>query len=410
MTVTGATGPVDSGPVDSFETGPVGIDPFGFDAVELDWLRAKSGAKWHQHPDRLNAWVADMDFRPAAVILDALRDRIDRADLGYADWGYPRPQSPACGAFAERAAARYLWRIDPAEVRDFCDVVQAVQVTLHLATAPGDGVVLHTPSYPPLWKSLRDMGRRQVDVPARVDAAGVHFDYDELERRLAAEPAKVLLLCHPHNPTGHRFAIDELVRLVAIAERFDLLIISDEIHADLTYDSTHVPIASIAGAADRTVSVHSASKAFNLAGMRHAVAHIGPERLRAALLDLPDHLLGAINLMAAEATVAAWQHGDAWLDAVLVHLDRSRVLFAELVTEQLPLVNHRLPAATYLAWLDCRAMGLGDEPVRAFRRAGVELSDGNDFGPLGAGHVRVNLATSRSILERIVAQMATAVP
>ncbi len=384
-----------------------GGDPFGFDAVGLDWLRAKSGVKWHKQPGLLNAWVADMDFPTAPVILDALGSRLARADLGYADWGYPRPKSPACRVFAERSARRYQWHIDPAEVRDFCDVMQAVQVTLHLATSPGDGVVLHTPCYPPLWKSLRHMGRRQIDVPARVDAAGVHFDYDELERRLAAEPAKVLLLCHPHNPTGHRFAVDELVRLVAIAERFDLLIISDEIHADLTYDAMHVPIASIAGAADRTVTVHSASKSFNLAGMRHAVAHIGPPHLRHALVELPDHLLGAINVMAAEATVAAWEHGDDWLDAVVVHLDRNRLLFADLVAEHLPAVKHRPPAATYLAWLDCRGMGLGDEPANAFRDVGLELSDGNDFGPLGAGHVRVNLATSRAIVEQIVAMMAS---
>jgi cystathionine beta-lyase len=383
-------------------------DDFGFDDVDLAWLRAKTGAKWHQHPERLNAWVADMDFPAPPVVLEALRDRADRADLGYADWGYPRPRSPATRVFAERCQRRYGWELDATEVFDFCDVVQGVQTVLHLGTLPGDGVVLHTPSYPPLWRSLRDMGRRQIDVPARVDAAGVHFDYDELEQRLLTEQATALLLCHPHNPTGHRFAVDELVRLVQIAERFDLLIISDEIHADLTYDAVHVPIASIAGAAERTVSIHSASKAFNLAGMRHAVAHVGPARLRRALHDLPDHLLGAINLVAAEATVAAWTKGDAWLDAVVAHLERNRALFSMLLAERLPLARHRPPAATYLAWVDCRAMGFGDEPVRAFRAAGVELSDGNDFGPLGAGHVRVNLATSGAIIEQIVAAMATA--
>jgi cysteine-S-conjugate beta-lyase len=381
---------------------------YDFDSIELDWLRAKSGAKWHKHPGVINAWVADMDFPPAPVILDALRARVDSGDLGYADWGYPNPQTPACRVFTERSARRYQWHIDAEHVRDFCDVVQAVQTTLHLATEPGDGVVLHTPSYPPLWKSLRAMGRRQIDVPARLDAAGVHFDYDELERRLEREPARALLLCHPHNPTGHRFAIDELVRMVAIAEKFDLLIISDEIHADLTFDAVPVPIASIAGAADRTVSVHSASKAFNLAGLRHAVAHIGPASLRQSLLELPDHLLGAANLMGAEAAAAAWAHGDDWLDAVLAHLDRNRHLFAELVAEHLPTVLHRPPAATYLAWLDCRALPFGDEPVHAFRAAGVEVSDGNDFGPLGAGHVRVNLATSTSIVRAIVSALRRA--
>ncbi len=384
-------------------------DPFGFDRLDLDWLRAKAGAKWHQHPDRLNAWVADMDFPPPPAVLEALRDRIERADLGYADWGYPRPRTPATRVFAERCGHRYGWEVDAAEVYDSCDVVQAVQVALHLGTSPGDGVVLHTPSYPPLWRSLRDMNRRQIDVPARVDAAGVHFDYDELERRLRTEPAAALLLCHPHNPTGHRFPVDELVRLVQIAEEFDLLIISDEIHADLTFDAVHVPIASIAGAAARTVTVHSASKAFNLAGMRHAVVHVGPERLRGALHDLPDHLLGAVNLLAADATVAAWTQCDDWLHAVLEHLDRNRVRFATRLAELMPAARHRPPAATYLAWVDCRPLGLGDHPVRAFRTAGVELSDGNDFGPLGAGHVRVNLATSTAVLGAVIDAMASAV-
>lgn len=380
---------------------------FGFDDIDLGWLRAKTGAKWHQHPDRLNAWVADMDFPPAPVVLDALRQRIERADLGYADWGYPRPQTPACRVFAERAASRYQWEVDPAEVRDVCDVVQAVQVALHLGTEPGDAVVLHTPSYPPLWKTLRHMGRRQIDVPARHDAAGVHFDYDDLEARLARDPARALLLCHPHNPTGHRFTVDELVRLVDIADRFDLLIISDEIHADLTYDAPHVPIASVAGAAHRTVTVQSASKAFNLAGMRHAVTHVGPAALRDALLGLPDHLLGAVNLMAAEATVAAWEHGDDWLAAVVAHLDRNRARLSGLLAEHLPGIGYRPPEATYLAWLDCRALELPAPPVEVFRERGVELNDGLDFGPAGAGHVRLNFATSASLLDAIVAAMAT---
>ena len=384
-------------------------DPYGFDTVDLEWLRTKSGAKWHQHPELLSAWVADMDFLPPPVALAALRARVQTADFGYPDWGYPNPKSPVCGLFAERAAQRYGWHFDSTEVREFCEVVQAVQVSLHLATQPGDAVVLHTPSYPPLWKSLADMGRHQIDVPAHVDAAGVHFDYDELEATLSVTPAKALLLCHPHNPTGHRFALDELARLVEIAERFDLLIISDEIHADLTYDAVHVPIASLGDAASRTITIHSASKAFNLAGMRHAVAHVGPPALRAAIDALPDHLLGAINLFAADATEAVWRNGDDWLTAVMAHLERNRDRFAAAITSQLPDVRHRPPDATYLAWLDCRGLGWGDSPVDVFHDAGLVLSDGNDFGPLGAGHVRVNFATSTAIVDLIVASMVAAV-
>jgi cystathionine beta-lyase len=383
-------------------------DGFGFDDLDLDRLRARSGAKWHKNPGLLNAWVADMDLPPSPIVAEAIRRRADADDLGYPDWGWPDPHSPVCELFAERAASRYGWRFDIGHVREFCDVVQGVQATLMVATQPGDGVVLHTPSYPPLWHSLADMGRRQIDVPASIDTAGVHFDHDALEARLEHEPARVLLLCHPHNPTGHRFTRAELERLVGIAHRFDLLIISDEIHADLTFGSRHIPIASIDGAADRTVTLHSASKAFNLAGMRHALACVGSAEVRRQFAALPDHLLGAVNLIAAEVTEAVWRNGDVWLDAVMAHLDRNRHLAADLLRQHLPGIVHRPSEATYLAWLDCRGLGMGDAPVDEFRRRGVELSDGNDFGPLGAGHVRLNTATSASVLELIVRTMAAA--
>jgi cysteine-S-conjugate beta-lyase len=385
-------------------------DPYGFDRLDLEWLRAKRGSKWHKHPGQLAAWVADMDFPPFAGIADVLRRRAALGDLGYPDWGYPNPRSPVCDLFADRAARRYDWQFVVAEVREFCDVTQAVQVALHLGTSPGDGVVLHTPSYPPLWRALAHMGRRQVDVPAHITSTGVSFDYDDLERQLDRSPARALLLCHPHNPTGHRFDRDELTRLVEIAERHDLLIVSDEIHADLTYGpAVHVPIASVAPqAASRTVSIHSASKAFNVAGMRHAVAHVGPERLRQRLAALPDHLIGSINVAAAEVTEAAWRDGDAWLAAVVAYLDRNRRLLGTLIADLMPEIGYRVPDATYLAWLDCRAVGDADEPFQHFRQRRVQLSPGPDFGPAGAGHVRLNFATSAEILTLIVEQMSAA--
>lgn len=379
-----------------------------FDSLDLEWLRAKSGAKWHRHPGQLAAWVADMDFPPAPAIVEAVRRRAESGDLGYADWGYPDPRTPVCQLFADRSARRYGWQFDVAEVREFCDVMQGVQVALHLTTQPHDGVVLHTPSYPPLWKTLAHMGRRQIDVPAHATDTGVVFDYDELESTLARRPAKVLLLCNPHNPTGHRFDRPELERLAAIAERFDLLIISDEIHADLTYGpATHVPIAALGpDVAARTVTLHSASKAYNTAGMRHAVAHIGPASIRRQMAALPDHLLGAINLVAAEVTEAAWRHGDEWLAEVVAHLDRNRRRLVDLLAEHLPGVRYRMPEATYLAWLDCSTIGDGDEPFERFERRGVQLSPGTDFGPAGAGHVRLNFATSGPLLQQIVERMA----
>ena len=385
-------------------------DPFGFDSLELAWLRAKRSAKWSLHGTPFAAWVADMDFPPAPVVLDAIRAAADRADFGYPEWKGTGFGSPAVEVWADRCDRRYDWLVPASEVREFCDVVQAVQVMLHLHTNPGDGVVLHTPSYPPLLDAIDTFGLRLVDVPAHIGDDRVAFDYDALEERLQREGATVLLLCHPQNPTGHRFDRAELERLAAIAERFDLLVISDEIHADLTYaPATHIPFASLGPeVAARTVTVHSPSKAFNIAGLRHAVAHIGPVRLRERLAALPNHLLGALNVVAAEVTGAAWTDGDDWLDAVVEHLDGNRRLAAELLAEHLPAVRYRIPEATYLAWLDCRACGFDDDPFEVFRSRGVQLGAGTDYGPGGAGFVRLNMATSGPILAATIAAMATA--
>jgi cystathionine beta-lyase len=389
-------------------------DPYGFDTLDLAWLRAKRSAKWSRHGTPFAAWVADMDFPPAPVVLDAIRAAAERADFGYPEWKGTGFGSPAVEVWADRCDRRYDWMVNPSEVREFCDVVQAVQVMLHLHTNPGEGVVLHTPSYPPLLDAIDTFGLRLVDVPAHIGDDTITYDtitydYGALEERLQREGATVLLLCHPQNPTGHRFDRAELERLAAIAERFDLLVISDEIHADLTFaPATHVPFASLGPeVAARTVTVHSPSKAFNIAGLRHAVAHIGSARLRERLAALPNHLLGALNVVAADATVAAWTDGDDWLDAMVEYLDRNRRLTAELLAEHLPAVRYRVPEATYLAWLDCRDCGFDDDPFEVFRGRGVQLGAGTDYGPGGEGFVRLNMATSGSILAATIAAMAT---
>ncbi|MEN9643787.1 MAG: hypothetical protein RL238_456 [Actinomycetota bacterium] len=382
-------------------------DPFGFDLLSLDWLKAKPGAKWARHPGDLAAWVADMDFRPPPVVTDALRALVDGGDLGYSDH-LPDP-SPARDAWVARCADRYGWSFPVEETRELNDVTQGIQIVLQHHTQPGDGVVVLVPSYPPFLRSVNESHRRLVPVVGhRTTSSGTgwEFDYDGLDATLREQPAKVLLLCHPQNPTGHVFDDDELRRLVDIAERHDLLIISDEIHADLTYaPRRHRPMALFAP--DRTVTIHAASKAFNLAGLRYAIMHIGPAALREEILGMPDHLYGEANMFGAEAARVAWTQGDEWLDAVLTHLDRMRMLAGELLAEHLPQVVYMPPAATYLGWLDCRALGFGDDPSREFAARGVQLNEGPEFGDLGVGHTRLNFATSSHVLREIVQTMAT---
>ncbi|MDO8391707.1 MAG: aminotransferase class I/II-fold pyridoxal phosphate-dependent enzyme [Actinomycetota bacterium] len=383
-------------------------DQFGLDSLSVDGLQARQGTKWARYPGDLAAWVADMDFPPAPAIVQALREVAESGDFGYPVW-QSKPPSPAEEAFVAWSERRHGWQVDVADVLPLADVVQGIQLVLHTCTAPGDRVVVHTPAYPPFLSSVEKTGREVVRLPARRDdtsVTGWAFDYERLDAELTARPAKALLLSHPHNPTGHVFAEAELRLLAELAERHDLLVISDEIHADLTYaPHVHRPMALFAP--QRTVTVTAPSKAFAMPGLRYAVAHVGSPAARAAVAKLPDHLLGTVSLTAVAAATAAWTSSDEWLAAVLARLDANRHLVAELLAQHLPNVGYHVPAATYLAWLDCRALGWGDDPAQTFAQRGVRLSEGPNFGVEGHGFARLNFATSSAVLREIVERMAT---
>ncbi|CAN5840934.1 MAG: MalY/PatB family protein [Ilumatobacteraceae bacterium] len=376
------------------------------DALTVDDVRRRAGTKWASVDGRLAAWVADMDFPVASPIVERLV-ALANGDLGYPDWpSIGRSRLP--DAFAERMSTRFGWRPDTPRLHELADVMQGVAAVIHHLTRPGDGIVLHLPAYHPFLSLLERTGRRRVDVPAELVNDGWRFDHDALDARLSDEPARVLLLCHPHNPTGHVFDRRELEHLAEIADRHDLVVVSDEIHAELVYPPhEHIPFAALGAEVEaRTVTVTSSSKAFNLAGMRWAILHAGCVALDDALRALPSHYLGAPNVMAVAATEAAWSDGDAWQAAVAARLDTNRHLLAELLGVHLPGVRYCVPDATYLAWLDCRALGLGDDPATTFRERGVELSPGPRFGPQGAGFARLNFATAPSVLEQVVRAMA----
>lgn len=381
-------------------------DRFGLRSLDVDQLRRRDGAKWQAHPAPYAAWVADMDFPPAPAIAEALGRIVERGELGYPNWGGPYALSPAARMFPDRMRERFGWDVDVDGVRDLVDVLQGVRAAVLHASSPGDGIVLHMPAYHPFLDTIDTMGRRLQAV--HFDPAARAFDYERLDAELEASGARLWILCHPHNPLGHVFTRAELERIAEIAERHDLVVVSDEIHADLVMPGhDHVPFASLdADVAARTVTVTSSSKAFNLAGLRWAVMHAGHRPLREALEALPGHYLGAPNVLAVAATVAAWTDGAEWLGAVIDVVDENRQALGELLDRFLPGTRYTPPAATYLAWVDCRALGLGDDPAVTFRERGVELSPGPQFGAPGLGHVRINLATSPAVLDGMVRAMA----
>ncbi len=376
----------------------VRLEPFAEDE-----LRRLSGIKWGRDGDEaLPAWVADMDIRAPACIRDAVTELVAAADLGY-----NRTVTEAVPtAFVSWQDRHHGWTPDLDRVRLFCDVLHAIDTALWLHTDPGDGIVLLTPVYPPFLKAVDGAGRRLVDVP--LDPDGWRLDPERLAAAVDGS-TRAILLCNPHNPTGRVFDATELAAIAEVAARHDLLIISDEVWADLLHPGVrHTPLATLdADTAARTLTVSSASKAFNTAGLRCAVAHIGPTDLLQALDDLPAHLLGAVSSPGAVAAVAAWERGEPWLDLLRTHLGDRKHQLADRLAAEAPEIEWQQPEATYLAWLDLRATAAGRrgdiEPVDAVRgETGLVLSPGPDFGVHGNGFARLNFATSAEILDRII--------
>jgi cystathionine beta-lyase len=381
------------------------LDPL-FDELSIEELRQRPGAKWRVDPDVLPAWVADMDYPVAPAIADAIEHTVRRGDLGYPQW---EDVHPLRVAFADRMRERYGWAVDVADVREHTDVVQAVQVLLHLGTAPGDAVAVHAPTYPPFHHTVTAMGRKRVDVPFVRTATGWAANTAGLADAVAAHDCRALLLVNPHNPTGRVLARAELGEIAAIASRHDLLVVSDEIHAELAFPPhQHVPFASLdADTAARTVTLTSASKAFNLAGLRCSVAHFGPRRLLALRDAEPTELYGAVSTLAVVAAVAAWRHGGDWQERLLRVLDRNRRAVAAAIASWTSDPDP-MPEATYLYWFAADALGLGDDPVdEVLTRARVLLAGGPRFGEEGRRHLRLNFATGAAVLQDVLDRLGS---
>ena len=382
--------------------------PARLDRLSEAVLRQRTGEKWQEHPpDVLPLWVADMDY----PVAEPIRRRLQRA-LDVGDTGYPLHPRPTLlpALFAERARRRTGWTVDPRRSELISEVVQGIYVAIHQFSEPGEGVILQTPIYSPFLGAVANLGRKRLENALVETPQGWVLDLDDL--RAKAKHARLLLLCNPHNPTGRVLRRDELEAVAKIALEHDLVIVSDEIHADLVYRGrAHVPIASLSPEVEaRTITLTAGSKAFNIAGLRVALAIFGSQALKRRFVGFERHLRGGLGGMGILALEAAWSHADPWLDEVLAYLEANRDYVAEFVAAELPGVRHFAPEGTYLAWLDCRALELAPTPHRFFlERAKVGLSDGPTFGPPGAGFVRLNFATSRAILTRALERMAAAV-
>ena len=373
--------------------------------LSLDELRRRTSAKWRRYPpDVLPLWVAEMDTALAAPIAEALAEA-----LAIGDTGYPEGSAYA-EAFAEFASRRWGWDFDVAACANVPDVMMGIVEVLKLVTGRGDPVIINSPVYPPFYGFIRYMDRGVIEAPLnaehRIDLAALSTAF---ARAVAGGRRAAVLLCSPHNPTGTVHTSIELSAVAELAERHGVRVVVDEVHAPIVYpESPHVPYLSLAGT-ESGFALLSASKAWNLAGLKAALAVAGAGATE-DLARLPQEGRHGPSHLGIIAHVAALRYGGRWLDGLLGGLDANRSLLAELLAEQLPSVRYRQPQGTYLAWLDCRALSLPDDPAAVLLERGrVALNSGTSFGTGGAGHARLNLATSAEILGEAVARMASAV-
>ncbi len=375
---------------------------------DVPFLRARRTNKWHKFaPDVLPAWVADMDFGVAPAIAEALA-RLARNQ----EYGYAAREGELAAAFARRMQRRFGWEVDAECAHPIGDLVQASFSSVMAFSEPGDAVLLQLPSYPPFMAAIKDTGRRLIANHMQDDGTRWVLDLAAYEAAPDAR-ARVLIFCHPQNPTGRAFSRAELEQVAAFAIRHDLIVVSDEIHADIVYPGkTHIPLASLSPEiAARTITITSATKSFNIPALRCAVMHFGTPALKERFFArIPVRLLGSPGVTGVDATVAAWDDGQAWLDEILGYLRANRDWLAETLAREMPGVALRLPEATYLAWLDCSALKLSGPAGQFFLdRARVGLNAGETFGERYAAFARLNFASPRPVLQQVVGRMVEAV-
>ncbi len=382
------------------------MDPILGDC-SLAKLRERTSHKWRTYPrDVLPAFVAEMDFDPAEQIKDAIRAAVAAGDLGY-------PHKGELGeAFAEFAAARLGWSPEPDLVFAIPDVMTGIAELIQALVGPGGGVVINPPVYSPFFFRVQLAGRRVVEAPLAVRPdGGYDLDPDALEEALRQPGTGAYLLCNPHNPLGRVWSREQLTAIAELTDRHGVPLLVDEIHAPLVLPGArHVPFHTIEHpAARRAVVFTSASKGWNIPGLKCGVAVAGDGDGAAILTQRWDALLA--SHLGVHATIAALRSAGSWLDAAIAQIDRNARLLAGLLADYLPAVSYQPAEASFLAWLDCRDLGLGQDPAAAFLTAGrVALSPGPDFGVQGAGFARLNIGTSPELLSEAVRRMAAALP
>jgi len=374
----------------------------------LKELRTHHSAKWRGFPDDvLPLPVAEMDFPVAEPIRAVLAEMVANSDLGYLD------SIPELGlGFKKFAAERWHWYIDEKQVRVATDVGVAVVEILRVFTKPGDSILISSPVYHNFYTWINETQLNLVDVPfERTGDEETNpwvINWDALESAYASG-IKVHLLCSPHNPLGFIYTKQDLLRIVALAKKHNVLVISDEIHAPLTYPGeSFVPILTLGSDAESvSICVTAASKGWNIAGLKCAIIVSQNEQMNSKLGSLAPAMHYRASLLGGFATAVAFADGGVWLDTVIAQLDHNRHLIKKLLAEKLPTVRYHIPQNSYLAWLDLGSLNLGENPTATLlEKSRVAFNPGHTFGKQCDQYVRLNFATSPEIITEAIDRIA----
>ncbi|HWR39600.1 MAG TPA: PatB family C-S lyase [Patescibacteria group bacterium] len=375
--------------------------------IDFDRVLSRQGTgsrKWEQlknvfgSDDVLPLWVADMDFPVPDAVAAHIQER-----AGHPIYGYNIPEDSLLEAFVHWVQRRHGWTVKKDWIIVAPGVVPSICLSVLALSEPGDGIVVQPPVYPPFFASIADNERRVVENPLVFQNGRYEIDFADLEKKLADPANKLLLFCSPHNPVGRVWSREELIRVRDLCQRYQVDVLSDEIHSDLILNGhRHTVLASLGEPAwERTVTFFAASKSFNIAGLNFSLIVV-PEEQRRKKLDrwITRLHIRRGNLFGALATETAYREGEPWLEALLPYMEQNAATLVDFVNTRLSGVKVVKPEGTYLAWLDFRAHFPNGKELQDFlvHKAKVGFNAGKNFGSQGEGFARVNLATQRSVL------------
>lgn len=381
----------------------ISVNRLGTNSVKWDYLDNVFG-----NGEVLPMWIADMDFEAPQSITDAVVKRAQHRIYGYTERG-----DSFYTAIADWMKKRHGWQISNEWIEVCPGVIPALCLSILTFTEPGDKVLLQPPVFPPFFSSIENNGRIVVNNQLKQENGKYVMDYDDLEAKLSSG-VKAMLLCNPHNPVGRVWNREELRKVGELCNKYNVIIISDEIHSDLVYSGcTHIPAASVSEQLSvRTVTCVAPSKTFNIAGLFIGAVIISDKTLR----DKFNHTLNRVgiemsNLFSSTALESAYTNGHEWLNQLLTYLEGNIDFLVDYFNKRIPRIKVSKPQGTFLAWLDCRELGMKQKDLVDFfiSKARVGLNDGTSFGAGGEGFMRINIACPRSLLEEALKRIEQAV-